>query len=212
MNGQRGKPVLVMLILAACGAWRGAAACPQEAPKNQEALHNELREFRKGLVDAVEKQDLDRMLSFLTKDVVVTWQNSEVSRGHEGVRKFFERVQAKPEKMFQGYKVPPNPDELTVIYNGNTGISFGTETGIYKAEGHTFEMTNRWTATLVKVGDKWQAASYHVSTNVADNPVVDAVKSALVRWVVVAFLAGGVLVLGGLWLRVKMKQAPSTTS
>jgi len=194
--------LLLSLLLLATPAAASTQGDPPRtgAPPNQEALHNELREFRKGLVEAVEKQDIDRMLSFVTKDAVVTWQNAEVCRGHDGIRDFFKRVQARPEKLFRGYKVPPTPDDLTVIYNGTTGISFGTDTGIYHAEGRTFEMTNRWSATLVKVGDKWQAASYHVSTNLVDNPVIDAMKSALVRWVLIGFLGGALLAGAGVWL------------
>ena len=172
---------------------------------DQEAIHNELRAFRDGLLDSVSKQDVNKMLSFLTRDVVVTWQNSEVIRGHEGVSEYFERVQGGTEKVFLGYLVPPTPDDLTILYDNRTGISFGNNTGRYMVAGREIQMRNRWTATLVKQGDRWLAASYHVSTDVLDNPVLDAAKSMMVWGITIAFLVGlaGALIVAKLLAKKK---------
>ena len=209
MNPNLTFRTLAALILMPFPVIALEATPQQDLTKEEEAIHDELRQFRKNVVEAMDKQDVEGMLSFVTKDVVVTWQTGEVVRGHQGLRDFFKRVQERPEKLFQSYKVPPTPDELTVLYNKNTGVSWGMDTGIYKARGTTFEMTNRWTVTLIKEGDKWLVASYHVSASVTDNPVLDAVKSAMTTSIVISGIVGIVLALVGMWIMRKLK--PSAT-
>ena len=92
------------------------------------------------------------MLPLLHPDIVVTWQNGEVNRGHAGVRAFFEKM---GRQAFGGYKVPPEPDELTILHGGTTGISFGRSVAQFNVLGSSFEFHNRWTATLVKQDGKW---------------------------------------------------------
>src|SRR5436309_2176224 len=83
------------------------------AEKDDESIHNELRALHKGLTDAVLKGDVEKQLSYVSKDVVVTWQNGEVVRGHQGLKEFLNKNQATQNKVFQGYKVPPTATDLT---------------------------------------------------------------------------------------------------
>jgi ketosteroid isomerase-like protein len=142
-------------------------------------------------VDAIAGGDIDRQLQFVHTNVVVTWQNNVVARGHQGLRDFYAKI---GKDAFKGYKVPPTPDELTIIYGGDTGISFGESVGAYNLFGRPFEFKNRWTATLVKENGRWQLAGYHVSLDALNNPLINAAKKSL-------FVAGGLagaigLVLG----------------
>lgn len=193
MKNRRMSFALVVALLLPVSL--GAQTEPPDSETDLEAIHNELRALKAGLVEAVNEQDIDKMLSFLAEDVVATWQNSEVFRGHEGVREFFGRVQEASKKTFLGYAVPPTPDDLTILYDNRTGISFGSSTGRYKVAGMQFEMENRWSATLVKQGGRWLVASYHVSTNLLDNPVLNAAKSTMIWGIGIAFLAGLVVSL-----------------
>src|SRR5690348_9540060 len=68
-----------------------AAATTKEAAGKEDPAHGELRKVRDGLVKAVEARDIDGVLSFLDPNVVVVWQNGETSRGHEGVRAYYNR-------------------------------------------------------------------------------------------------------------------------
>jgi ketosteroid isomerase-like protein len=155
---------------------------------NEDPAHKELRALRDELVDAVSKGDIDRILSQLDPNVVVTWQNAEVCRGRQGVRDFFQRM---GKQSFRGYKVPPTPDDLTILYNGDTGVSFGSSVGRFNVLGKEFEFRNRWTATLVKQNGHWLVASYHVSWNALDNPLLAGAKAGL-YWV------GGIALIVGL--------------
>lgn len=163
----------------------------------EDPAHGELRAMRAALLEAITKQDIDKVLPLLHPDVVVTWQNGEVNRGHAGVRAFFEKM---GRQSFGGYKVPPEPDELTILHGGTTGISFGRSVGQFNVLGSSFEFENRWTATLVKQEGRWLVASYHVSWNALDNPLLNAATRSVTLAAGGALVAG--LVLGALLVRM----------
>ncbi len=170
------------LLLLSFPCRSAAQTAPAEDP-----AHHELRILRTNVIDAITRGDFDKTLAFVHTNVVVTWQNAEVCRGHNGLRTFFERL---GKNAFKGYRVPPMPDELTILYNdGRTGVSFGQTVARYTLFGHDYDFTNRWTATLVKENGQWLLAAYHVSNNVLNNPLMNAAK-------------GGLLWAGGLALAV----------
>lgn len=174
------RAVGCLLLLAAASA--GAAA--------EDPAHNELRLLRTQVIDAITKGDIDAVLTHVHPDVVVTWQNAEVCRGAAGLREFFERM---GRKTFRGYKVPPTPDDLTILHGGDTGVSFGRVVGQYTLLGKELEFTSRWTATLVKEKGRWLLASYHVSFNALDNPLLNAAEKSLV-WVAAGTGVFGLLI------------------
>jgi ketosteroid isomerase-like protein len=178
----------------------------EDPPKaDQEKIHDELRAFRKELTEAVLKGDVDKQLQFVSKDVVVTWQNGETVRGHDGLKEFWKKNQGGASKVFQGYKKPPEPAEKTILYGDNMGISYGTSVAQYNLLGKEFELENHWSATLVKEDGRWVIASYHVSGNILDNPVLSAAKNSL--WVVggLALVVGMILGQFIRWLLGRFK-------
>jgi ketosteroid isomerase-like protein len=170
-----------------------AVALPaqSQAPSKDEAVHNELRALRDGLLEAIKKGDIDAQLGYLHPNVVVTWQNAEVSRGRDGVRAYLNRILQGAGKAVESYTTEVNVDELTILYGGDTGISFGSALDHYKlTSGSTLDIPSRWSATLVNEGGKWLIAGVHSSTNLFDNPPLTAAKR-------LAYIAGGAcLVLG----------------
>src|SRR5262245_15771665 len=117
----------------------------------EDPAHNELRALRDGLLDAIKKGDIERELTYLHPNVVVTWQNAEVSRGRDGVRAYLDRMLNGPGKIVSDYKLDLNVDELTILYGGDTGISFGSSREhIGLATGTNIDYPARWSATLVK--------------------------------------------------------------
>lgn len=166
-----------------------SSAAPVRA-QAEDPAHGELRAMRAALLDAITKADIDRVLPMLHEDVVVTWQNGEVNRKRAGVKAFFERM---GRRAFGGYKVPPEPDELTILHGGTTGISFGRSVGQFNVLGSSWEFENRWTATLVKEDGRWQLASYHVSWNALDNPLLNAATRMLYTASLLSLIAGAVI-------------------
>src|SRR5262245_21434348 len=74
-----------------------AAQSPANA--GEDPAHQELRQLRDGLLAAMNKGDIDTALTYLHTNVVITWHNAEVSRGHEGVRAYNSRVMTGPNKI-----------------------------------------------------------------------------------------------------------------
>jgi ketosteroid isomerase-like protein len=175
-------------VLLAC-AWLAFGACGI-AGAAEDPAHDELRAVRKEILDAITRGDFEATVRYVHPNVVVTWQNGEVVRGVKGLREFFYRV---GKDAFKGYKVPPTPDELTILYGGDMGISFGHTVAQYNVFGKQFEVTSRWTATVVKENGRWLLAGYHISVNAIDNPLLNAAKQ-LVYW------TGGAAALAGLFL------------
>ncbi len=176
------------LLTATCALFLSALPLVQAAP--EDPAHNELRALRTQIIDAITKGDIDAVLTHVHPSVVVTWQNAEVCRGAAGLKEFFERM---GRKSFKGYKVPPTPDDLTQLYGGDMGVSFGHVVGQYTLLGKELEFKSRWTATLVKENGKWLLASYHVSFNALDNPLLNAAEKSLI-WVAAGTGVLGVLI------------------
>ncbi len=174
---------LARLLVSLLFFWSIAAAA-------EDPVHDELRAVRTKIIDAITRGDIDTVLQHVHPDVVVTWQNSEVCRGRQGLKDFFERM---GRKSFKGYKVPPTPDELTIMHGGDTGISFGKTVAEYDLLGKQYEIESRWTATLVKEDGQWLLAAYHISMNTLDNPLLDASKKAI-------YLGGAIALVVGIFI------------
>ncbi len=145
----------------------------------EDPAHNELRALRTQVIDAITKGDNEAVMRHVHPNVVVTWQNAEVCRGVEGLRTFFNKM---AKDTFRGYKVPPTPDDLTILYGGDMGVSFGHVVAEYNLLGKKLEFKSRWTATIVKENGRWLLASYHISLNALDNPILNTAKQSLI-WI-----------------------------
>jgi uncharacterized protein (TIGR02246 family) len=181
-----------------------APPCPaqESPPAGENPVHEELRTLRSEFLDAFEKKDIDKMLSFLTEDVVITVQNAEVLRGHDDVRKFHERMSEGENPQVQILKTDFEVDDLSIIYGDDTAVAFGDMDDYFKLRGGMeFDLHSRWTATLAKQDDRWLLAAFHVSTNMFDNGVNNLqTKWAATKAGGIALVAGVLLgVLGGVW-------------
>lgn len=151
--------------------------------------HEQLRQLRMNMIEAIEARDVDKMLNYVHPDIIVTWQNGEASHGIDELRAFYDRA---GKDAFVGFKVSHQPDDLAVIHGDDTAISKGYVVANYRLIGRDYEFKSRWTATLVKKDGKWLVAGYHVSLNALDNPILSAAKSTL-------WIAGGIgLALGAI--------------
>ncbi|HEX5716773.1 MAG TPA: nuclear transport factor 2 family protein [Thermoanaerobaculia bacterium] len=168
------------------------SAVPLPGQSADEATHNELRALRDGLLDAMSKGDIERELTYFHPNAVITWHNAEVSRGRDGIRKYLARMLEGPDKAVESFKADVEVDELTILYGGDTGIAFGSAVEHFRmTSGRTFDLPARWSATMVRDGDKWLIASLHVSDNLFDNPLL-AMARKMAWWVGGAGLLIGV--------------------
>jgi hypothetical protein len=91
------------------------------------------------------------------------------------------------------------PDALSILYDRDVAIAYGVTDDHYElADGKTFDIAARWTATLVRRDGGWKIAAFHYSTDMFDNPVLAAQRRILIlvaaAAAVVAFLVA--LLLG----------------
>jgi ketosteroid isomerase-like protein len=179
--------------------WLGLAEAPLWAqtkqPPAEDPVHNELRAVRDGVVDAFNKRDIDRLLGYMHPNVVLTWQNAEVTRGRDGARAYYQRMLLDKNSVVKSLTVNVIVDELAIIYGGNTAVAFGALGDDYKLrDGMAFNLNSRWSATLVKEGDRWLIASAHGSANVFDNAVMSLALKKIMYWAGGGGLAVGLVV------------------
>ena len=140
-------------------------------------LHEELRALRDGLIKATNESNIDALLALLHPNVVVTWQNAEVSRGRTGVKEYLTRMMSGPNRVVASFQTNPTVDELTILHGDDAGIAFGSSRDRFVlTSGMDFELNGRWSATMVREDGRWLVASFHASTNLFDNPVLNLTK------------------------------------
>jgi ketosteroid isomerase-like protein len=193
-------PFFAVLLMTLVGVSNGQ---PAEDP-----AHAELRALRDDLVDSLNKRDLTRLLQHLHPDVVVTWQNAEVSRKPEGVRAYISRMTEGPDRLVDEFTATPTVDELTILHGPDTGVAFGSSRDHFKlTSGLSLDVNSRWTATVVRHDGRWKIAAFHASVNLFDNPLLAAARRNL--WGVgAAALVAGILL--GMLLSRSTKRAGGT--
>ena len=187
---------IILLALALCVPV-GMFGQNQSVAKEENPAHAELRQLRDGLLAAMNKGDVEATLGFLHTNVVITWHNAEVSRGHEGVRAYYKKVMTGPDRVIDSFNCSINVDELTMLYGSDMGICYGSSDEHFKlANGRNLDVKGRWTATLVRENGHWLVASLHCSTNLFDNVLLDFARKTARLVGILGLVAG--LVIG--WL------------
>lgn len=181
------EPALGSMPDVAQGAGTNMPQPAADAP-----VHDELRALQKAMEDALNHRDLDALLANVDDKLVFTAMNAESGYGKEHVRDYFNRMLNGPEKIVDDIKVDFIPDGLATFYGPDVAVSAGKAASHYDlTNGMKFDVDARWTATLVRKDGKWLVGSFHYSTNMFRNPVLDAQR----KWMTIAGV-GGALVLG----------------
>ncbi|HEV3119329.1 MAG TPA: nuclear transport factor 2 family protein [Gemmataceae bacterium] len=175
----------------------------------EDPAHEQLRTLRREMVQAINTNNIDALLTHLDKDVVVTWMNGEVSRKPEGVREYIERMTKGPNHMVNSYTTEAEVEDLTHLY-GDTGVAYGHSNDRFVlTDGSDFVVNTRWSTTVVKKDGKWIVANFHASTNMFDNPLLYiAVRRAATWTALIAVVVG--LAIGVIGMRVlRRRHAPT---
>lgn len=175
--------ILALLL----GSWTGPASAQADA---READRAQLRSLLAGVEQALNGQDLDAIVPLLHPEVVVTYQNGEVTRGIDQVRSFYDRMLIGPEAVVKEFSTRPSVS-APATFHGDTAVAHGTTEERYVlAEGLDFTLDTRWTATVARDGGAWKVASLHFSGNLFDNPILTGTRRTV--WMA----AGGGLLAG----------------
>src|SRR5687768_4145894 len=166
----------LLLASLACGlicvAPRPAPAQAATRPVTEPDAARAIGVLREELVDAFNKGELDRLLSHLDPDVVVTWQNAEVCRGPAAVRALYERMMVGPDRVVKRISVSPAVDDRHV-YDNAWAVSWGNMHDAFDLnDGSSFKFDSRFTATIARRGDAWKVTAFHASVNAFDNAIL----------------------------------------
>lgn len=167
-----------------------AAERAEAAEAEAAATHDALRALKSRMQDALNAQNLDGLLEHVTEDVVFTTMNGDVVRGPDEVRAYFARMMEGEEKVVESLSASFEADDLSILVRPDVALAFGQTDDHYTlSDGTSMDIAARWTATLVRdEGDEWKVQAFHYSTNMFDNPVLEAQRSVLIM----------VMILGGL--------------
>ncbi len=170
-----------------------------------EADRQIMRAMLADLEQALNQQDFDGVLKHMHEDVVVTYYNAEVTRGHDEARDYYQRMLQGGEAVLREYSTRGEVGG-PAVFHGDTAVAYGSTVESFKlAAGLEFTLNGRWSTTLRKADDRWRVIALHFSADLFDNPLLNNTKRA--NWIAgaIAFVAGGLLVF--LLLRMRRKKA-----
>jgi ketosteroid isomerase-like protein len=163
--------------------------------------------LRTGLVDSFVKGDIDRLLTYLDPDVVVTWQNGEVCKGPEAVRAYHQRMMTGEGRVVKS--ITADPEILGRHVDTDWAVSWGNlHDDFTLADGTHLPLNTLFTATIARRGDQWLVTGFHASVNAFDNPILALALRKTAIWT--GFGAGLVgLVLGVVLTRLLARRPAS---
>jgi uncharacterized protein (TIGR02246 family) len=202
-----------LLLVATLGMALGVLPAVRAQTKEHPS-HQELRDLMKEMVAAHNAGDLDKLITALDDDVVVTWQNGKVTKGPKAVKAYYEEMTKGPNRVVDKSTIKPEADELSILSNdGKTAFSWGNSKDHYVlTSGIEFDQDTRWSATVTKKDGKWKVTSVHISVNMFDNPILDLVHKKLFWTGLIVGLSGLLLglLIGSMLFRGKAPAAPTT--
>ncbi len=180
------------VVLSLCAASLALAQATAQSPSGEDPVHAELRKLQAEMEQAVNEGNLDGLLAHVDDTIVFTAMNAHTAYGKQGIRDYFARMMEGEKRVVQSVKMDFIPDKLVEFYGADVAVSAGKADSHYVlTNGMDFEVPARWTATLVRREGRWLVASFHYSTNMFKNPVLDAQR----KWLIIAG-TGAALVLG----------------
>src|SRR2546425_7528922 len=109
------KRWILALLIGEC-LLAGPVYCQANKSPPEDPAHDQLRAVRKGLEEAFNKRDIDRLVQFLHPNVVVIWQNGEVNRGRDQVRAYYQRMLLDKNGIVESLMVDLDVAELSILY------------------------------------------------------------------------------------------------
>lgn len=172
----------------------GASAAAMPSAPSDEQLHQELRDLKAAMEQALNRRDVDALLAHVDERVVFTTMNGDVVTGRDGVRAYFDRMMNGPGKIVESVQASFVPDTLSVLHGGDMAVSWGRTADQYElATGQSLAIAARWSATMVRREGRWLVANFHYSTNMFDNPVLSGQRKLLIGGGVAAALILGIV-------------------
>jgi len=161
-------------------------------------LHQEDRQALLKILSAVEKaineQSIDGILAQMSPDCVVVWWNAEVSRGHDEIRAYYNRMVKDDGRIITKYATSAKlgAHARFVGSGADVALADGTmEDEFFPVIRGPFKLNSRWSATVAKSGGEWKIATLHLSANVFTNTLITELTHALWYAGAAGLVAGG---------------------
>ena len=175
------KPLFFMLAMLI------PITIPAATDTGTEADHDQLRQLLKTVQEAVNSDQPELLEAYLHKDYVITVINQEIATREKSLKQLFHEWFKKPDAILKRLHTEPEASIKTNIYGGQFGVCYGTSVDTYElADGRQFQFDSKWTATVIKEGERWKLLSLHVGVDPIDNPLIDGYRRA--------FGLGGVII------------------
>jgi len=172
-----------------------------------EDMHNGLRALKSTMENALNQRDIDTILQNIDENVVFTTMNGDVVRGKKQVKEYFVKMMTGPDRVIETVTSKFEADDLSILHEGNIAVAFGHSDDSYTlTSGENFLVKARWSGTMQLRKDGWKIISFHYSTNMFDNPILDVQRQVMI-WITVGASAIAAIVfflLGRFFSRRKM--------
>lgn len=190
-------PLFLVIALPIVAPGPVLADAPDPHAADREALIKVFHEMEAAIND----QNVERMIAQMTPDATVTWLNGEVSRGHDQIRAYYQRMVKGPERILDRYTTAAKIGAHARFF-GDVAVADGTmRDSFFPVTRAPFQLDSHWSSVSVKVDGQWKVAAMHLSANVFTNDLIDEATSAAWKTGIGGAIAG--LILGVLvaWLR-----------
>src|SRR5215468_7897679 len=157
------------IMVSFISLWISAVAQPNTAAADPE-VEKAIGSLRENLVDSFNHGDIDRLLTFLDTNAVVTWQNGEVCEGTAAVKAYYDKMMKGDHPVVS--KVTSEPKVLGRHIQGDWAVSWGELNDHFLlTDGRDLPLNSHFTATIAKRGDGWKVSAFHASVNAFSNPI-----------------------------------------
>jgi ketosteroid isomerase-like protein len=172
-----------MLIVLLCGS-------PLLADDDRKADHEALQAMLKIGTEALNSGNFDALIPVLHKEFTAITVDNQKFTTIEAFREHWNGLFKGDKRALDRIVTQPVADDRTRFLRDDVGLVHGVSNDTYHfRDGEVRTMMVRWTAVVAKENDVWKLVKLHMSANLLDNPVVDALKQALVRTATMASIA-----------------------
>jgi ketosteroid isomerase-like protein len=164
---------------------------PALADVNSENLASIIR-TREIALEALNTRDFSKVAPYLHPEFTITTVDNQIFRTASQFEQYWNQQFSSTIKEI---KMELKDDTLRTFLTPEIEVASGEATSsFFFQDGKSADMGLRWTAVLQKSADKWLIQSLHFSSNLLDNPVLNASQTAGKILAVISGLGG--LVVG----------------